>query len=232
MVPPRGLVTSLRNNVTISCQVGRPKLHDDVLRGRLLDRAAALVFDGGVDALNLRRLAAAVGTSTSAVYSLFGNKAGLLDSLYLEAAGRFGERLATVHPTDDALADIVGWGSPIGPTRSGNRICTRSCSLGMTTRPTFTCKGLEPLSRLSMPLFVGRPQGFSKPCRRNRSRFPVGASRTGSSRWSLSALSHLDWTSRPGTRGRCGPWWMGGGHSDGVSPGRGSPCRTVQRALS
>jgi AcrR family transcriptional regulator len=85
-------------------------VHDDVLRGRLLDCAAALVFDRGVDALNLRRLAADVGTSTSAVYSLFGNKAGLMDSLYLEAAGRFGERLATVHPTDDPLVDIVRLG--------------------------------------------------------------------------------------------------------------------------
>jgi AcrR family transcriptional regulator len=90
--------------------VGRPKLHDDVLRGRLLDRAAALVFDGGVDSLSLRRLAADVGTSTTAVYSLFGNKAGLLESLYLEAARRFGVRLAQVGVTDDPLSDIVRLG--------------------------------------------------------------------------------------------------------------------------
>jgi len=90
--------------------VGRPKVHDDALRARLLDRAAALVFDGGVDALNLRRLAAAVGTSTTAVYSLFGNKAGLLESLYREAARRFGERLAQVEVSDDPVADIVRLG--------------------------------------------------------------------------------------------------------------------------
>jgi AcrR family transcriptional regulator len=90
--------------------VGRPKVHDKALRGRLLHRAAALVFDGGFDALNLRRLAADAGTSTTAVYSLFGNKAGLLDSLYLLAAERFGERLATVRPTGDALEDIVRLG--------------------------------------------------------------------------------------------------------------------------
>ena len=90
--------------------MGRPKIHDDALRGRLIDRAAALVFDDGVGALNLRRLAADAGTSTTAVYSLFGNKAGLLESLYLEAARRFGLRLAEVDVTDDPVDDVVRLG--------------------------------------------------------------------------------------------------------------------------
>lgn len=90
--------------------MGRPKIHDDVLRGRLIDRAAALVFDGGIDALNLRRLATDAGTSTSAVYSLFGNKAGLLETLYLEAARRFGERLGQVAATGDPVGDVVRLG--------------------------------------------------------------------------------------------------------------------------
>ncbi|MGB3440380.1 MAG: TetR/AcrR family transcriptional regulator [Actinophytocola sp.] len=90
--------------------MGRPKIHDDALRGRLIDRAAALVFDDGVDALNLRRLAADAGTSTSAVYSLFGNKAGLLESLYREAARRFGARLGDVAVTGDPVGDIVRLG--------------------------------------------------------------------------------------------------------------------------
>lgn len=90
--------------------MGRPKIHDEALRGRLVDRAAALVFDDGVDALNLRRLAADAGTSTSAVYSLFGNKAGLLEGLYREAARRFGARLAEVEATEDPVDDIVRLG--------------------------------------------------------------------------------------------------------------------------
>lgn len=85
-------------------------MHDEALRGRLLSDAAALVFDGGMDALSLRRLASGAETSTTAVYSLFGNKAGLLDSLYREAARRFGERLAEVGATDDPVADIVRLG--------------------------------------------------------------------------------------------------------------------------
>lgn len=90
--------------------MGRPKVHDAALRGRLLSHAAALVFDGGVDALSLRRVAGLAGTSTTAVYSLFGNKAGLLDSLFREAALRFGGRLAEVGVTDDPLRDIVRLG--------------------------------------------------------------------------------------------------------------------------
>lgn len=85
-------------------------MHDEALRVRLLDRAAALVFDHGVDALSLRRLATDAGTSTTAVYSLFGSKAGLLDSLYVEAARRFAARLACATATDDAAEDVVRLG--------------------------------------------------------------------------------------------------------------------------
>lgn len=90
--------------------MGRPKVYDDALRGRLLEHAAELVFDDGVGALSLRRLAAGVGTSTTAVYSFFGNKAGLLESLYREAARRFGARLAEIGVTDDPVRDIVRLG--------------------------------------------------------------------------------------------------------------------------
>jgi AcrR family transcriptional regulator len=51
-----------------------------------------------------------VGTSTTAVYSLFGNKAGLLESLYREAVRRFGERLSHVTPSEEPDADIVRLG--------------------------------------------------------------------------------------------------------------------------
>ncbi|HSL06376.1 MAG TPA: TetR-like C-terminal domain-containing protein [Pseudonocardiaceae bacterium] len=88
----------------------RPKLHDDALRVRLLDTAGALLTSEGPDALSLRRLAAAAGTSTSAVYALFGGKPGLMRALLLEAFSRFGEHLDTVAPSDDPLADILALG--------------------------------------------------------------------------------------------------------------------------
>ena len=90
--------------------MARPKTHDESLRLRLLHRAAATVFDRGAAALSLRQLAADVKTSTTAVYSLFGSKAGLLNSLYQEAVRLFVERLAAVRPTDDPAGDAIRLG--------------------------------------------------------------------------------------------------------------------------
>ncbi|GGP70560.1 TetR/AcrR family transcriptional regulator [Saccharothrix coeruleofusca] len=85
----------------------RPKTHDDALRVRLLDRAGELLSTEGPSALSLRRLAADVNTSTTAVYSLFGGKPALLDALYQEAFRRFAERLEAVAHTDDPVEDLV-----------------------------------------------------------------------------------------------------------------------------
>ncbi|NUT49927.1 MAG: TetR/AcrR family transcriptional regulator [Saccharothrix sp.] len=85
----------------------RPKTHDEALRGRLLERAGELLSTEGPGALSLRRLAADVNTSTTAVYSLFGGKAALLNAVYEEAFRRFGERIASVPQTDDPVEDVV-----------------------------------------------------------------------------------------------------------------------------
>ncbi|MFJ6675284.1 TetR/AcrR family transcriptional regulator [Actinosynnema sp. NPDC091369] len=85
----------------------RPKTHDDALRGRLLERAGELLSTEGPGALSLRRLAADVNTSTTAVYSLFGGKPALLNAVYEEAFRRFGERIACVPQTDDPVEDLV-----------------------------------------------------------------------------------------------------------------------------
>lgn len=90
--------------------MARPKLHDDALRTRLLDTAGSLLTSEGPDALSLRRLAAAAGTSTSAVYALFGGKPGILRALFVEAFTRFGAHMDTVRPSDDPLADILALG--------------------------------------------------------------------------------------------------------------------------
>lgn len=90
--------------------MARLKTHDEALRLRLINLAAATVFGRGAAALSLRRLAAEAKTSTTAVYSLFGNKAGLLSSLYEEAARLFVVRLGAVHPTDDPAYDVIRLG--------------------------------------------------------------------------------------------------------------------------
>jgi len=90
--------------------VPRPKLHDDALRVRLLDIAGAMVTAGGPNALSLRKLAAEAGTSTTAVYSLFGGKAEVLRALFVEAFTRFGAHQNAVTPSEDPLADILALG--------------------------------------------------------------------------------------------------------------------------
>jgi AcrR family transcriptional regulator len=90
--------------------VARPKLHDDALRLRLLDSAGALLTSEGPSALNLRRLATEAGTSTSAVYALFGGKPGILRALFIEAFTRFTAHLDAVRPSDDPLADLIALG--------------------------------------------------------------------------------------------------------------------------
>ncbi|MGH3980141.1 MAG: TetR/AcrR family transcriptional regulator [Pseudonocardiaceae bacterium] len=90
--------------------MARPKIHDDALRVRLLDAAGALLTAEGPDALSMRRLASEVGTSTTAVYTLFGGKPGLLRALFVEAFTRFGAHLDGVAPSADPLDDIIRLG--------------------------------------------------------------------------------------------------------------------------
>ncbi|MFD8499155.1 TetR/AcrR family transcriptional regulator [Amycolatopsis sp. NPDC059657] len=88
----------------------RPKTHDEALRVKLLDRAGVLLSTEGPKALSLRKLAADVDTSTTAVYSLFGSKPDLVSALYIEGFRRFGRRLAAVPRTGDAIEDLVQLG--------------------------------------------------------------------------------------------------------------------------
>lgn len=88
----------------------RPKTHDEALRVRLLARAGELLSGEGPDALSLRRLAADVGTSTTAVYSLFGGKPALVRELYVDAFHRFGNRLTEVSRSGDPAEDLVQLG--------------------------------------------------------------------------------------------------------------------------
>lgn len=89
----------------------RPKIHDDELRTRLLERAGRIVAMEGIEALNLRALAGAEGTSTTAVYALFGGKAHLLSALHGGAFRSFGEAQRRAVTGDDALVDLSSLGA-------------------------------------------------------------------------------------------------------------------------
>ena len=88
----------------------RPRLHDDGLRLRLLEQAGRTVTAAGIGALSLRSLASDAGTSTTAVYSLFGGKPGLLRALYEESFAGFGASQRAVPVTGDTVADLAALG--------------------------------------------------------------------------------------------------------------------------
>lgn len=88
----------------------RPKAHDEALRLRLLDRAGELLSAEGAKALSLRRLAADTGTSTTAVYSLFGSKTDLVNALFMEGFRRFAHRMCAVERTGETVEDLVRLG--------------------------------------------------------------------------------------------------------------------------
>ncbi|MGH7686496.1 MAG: TetR/AcrR family transcriptional regulator [Candidatus Dormibacteria bacterium] len=61
--------------------MGRPRLHDERTRAALLTAAERLVTEGGMDAISVRTAAVGAGTTTRAVYALFGSKQGLVQAM-------------------------------------------------------------------------------------------------------------------------------------------------------
>jgi AcrR family transcriptional regulator len=81
-----------------------------VNEARLVDEAARLLVEHGPAGLSLRKVAAAAGVSTMPVYTLFGDKEGLLAAMHREGFRRLGAALAAVPHTDEPLADLVELG--------------------------------------------------------------------------------------------------------------------------
>jgi len=96
------------SNVNRSGTGARPRASE--LMQRLVDEAARLLVEEGPAALSLRKLAATVGVSTMPVYTLFGDKQGLLAAMHREGFRRLGEALRAVPPSADPLADLVQLG--------------------------------------------------------------------------------------------------------------------------
>jgi len=90
--------------------VGRPSEHDDTTRAALLAAAERLIDEGGPDAASVRAVADEVGTSTRAIYSVFGSKQGLLEALATRLFEDLNEAIDAVPLTDDPAADLVAAG--------------------------------------------------------------------------------------------------------------------------
>jgi AcrR family transcriptional regulator len=90
--------------------VPRPKVYDEDLRERLIARAAAMIAESGLAHLALRQVAAAEGTSTSAIYSMFEDRAGLVHHVGHTASLGFVAAQRAVPMTDDPLVDVFNLG--------------------------------------------------------------------------------------------------------------------------
>ncbi|MEV0268969.1 WHG domain-containing protein [Hamadaea sp. NPDC050747] len=86
--------------------MGRPKEHGDQTREALLTAAAATLHSEGPAAISVRRVADEAGTSTRAVYSLFGDKNGLLTALAQEAAETMRRHHEAVPEQDEPLDEL------------------------------------------------------------------------------------------------------------------------------
>jgi AcrR family transcriptional regulator len=91
--------------------VPRPKTYDAALRETLIAVTAEAIARSGTEALSLRRLAGDSGTSTSAVYALFGGKAELVEAVVVAAAESFTRaQTEAVTPPGDPVADVRALG--------------------------------------------------------------------------------------------------------------------------
>jgi AcrR family transcriptional regulator len=102
-----------RNNSVIDHNVvivlGVANVNSD-LTERLVDAAARILVEHGPGGLSLRKVAAAVGVSTMPVYTLFGDKQGLLDAMHREGFRRLGRALRDAPRTDEPLTDLIQLG--------------------------------------------------------------------------------------------------------------------------
>jgi AcrR family transcriptional regulator len=90
--------------------MGRPREHDERTAAALLAAAERAVEEGGPEALSVRGIATEVGTTTRAVYSLFGSKDGLIAALGAQAFEFLSAGLEGLPLTGDPAADLVETG--------------------------------------------------------------------------------------------------------------------------
>jgi AcrR family transcriptional regulator len=92
----------------------RAKQRTPQMRERVLQAAMDMLASDGVAEFTTRRLAQHAGTSTPAVYELFGDKAGLVREVFFEGFRLLRQYLDQVGPSQDPRAELI---SVIGSLR-------------------------------------------------------------------------------------------------------------------
>lgn len=87
--------------------MGRTRLHGDDTAAALLDAAERVLAAEGPDAVTVRGVADAIGTTTRSVYSTYGSKEALLAALGSRAFDMLGTVVRALPVTDDPAADLM-----------------------------------------------------------------------------------------------------------------------------
>ena len=85
----------------------RVKQRTPEMRERVLQAAMDMLASDGVAEFTTRRLAKHAGTSTPAVYELFGDKAGLVREVFFEGFRLLRQYLDQVRPSQDPRAELI-----------------------------------------------------------------------------------------------------------------------------
>jgi AcrR family transcriptional regulator len=75
-------------------------------RERIIEAAAALLADGGREAVSTRAVSAAAGVQAPAIYRLFGDKQGLLDAVAEHAFAQYIRDKSALERTADPVDDL------------------------------------------------------------------------------------------------------------------------------
>ncbi|KUL23682.1 TetR/AcrR family transcriptional regulator [Actinoplanes awajinensis] len=86
--------------------MGRPRTNDDAVKDRLVQTATEMLATRPRESLSIRALAAAAGTATAAVYTLFGSKDALIGEVRTRAVSGLFAFLSAVPASSDPLADV------------------------------------------------------------------------------------------------------------------------------
>lgn len=111
-------------------------------RARLLEVARGVLEASGPEALRARGLAAEIGASTQAIYTLFGGMPGLFEALVADGFTRLAGHVEAVRETDDPVADFFARGGAYCDWALTNPQCYR-LMFGLT-------KGLRAQTGLEM----------------------------------------------------------------------------------
>lgn len=87
--------------------MGRPRMYDEALRERLIEEAQKMLSEDGYHGVSLRVLTRNVGTSTNAVYTLFGSKEALMAEVAVRQLDRMLGEDYDPNTSEDPRADLL-----------------------------------------------------------------------------------------------------------------------------